>query len=202
MNCSSYMHFLSRFQVSIPSPRFFLVVILIIGSLPSVAQELYSCRDGYVYWVSDAPLELIEAESDNLQGIIRADDQTFAFSMSIRSFDGFNSGLQKEHFHENYMETEEFGKATFSGKILEQVNFSTPGTRNVRAKGVLEIHGVSQERIISATIVVKPGGVLEISSDFTALLVDHEISIPRIVFQKIAEEINVRIRATLTSNAP
>lgn len=170
--------------------------------LPTVAQELYACRDGYAYWVSEAPLELIEAESDNLQGIIRTDDQTFAFSMSVRSFDGFNSGLQKEHFHENYMETEEFGKATFTGKILEQVDLTTPGTRRVRAKGVLEIHGVKQERIIPATIVIRPDGVLEISSDFAVLLVDHEISIPRIVFQKIAEEINVRIRATLTSNAP
>lgn len=196
------MHFLSRIQVSTISNRLLLVIGLLLLHIPTFAQQLYSCRDGYAYWVSDAPLELIEAESDNLQGIIRADDQTFAFSMSIRSFDGFNSGLQKEHFHENYMETEEFAKATFSGKILEQVNFTTPGTKTVRVKGVLDIHGVKQERIIRATVVTKPDGVLEISSDFTVLLVDHEISIPRIVFQKIAEEINVRIRATLTSNAP
>lgn len=196
------MHFLYNIQVSGFSSRLLLVVSLLLLHIPTFAQQLYSCRDGYVYWVSEAPLELIEAESDNLQGIIRADDQTFAFSMAIRSFDGFNSGLQKEHFHENYLETEEFGKATFSGKILEQVNFTTPGTKTVRVKGVLDIHGVEQERIIRATVVTKPDGVLEISADFTVLLVDHEISIPRIVFQKIAEEINVRIRATLTSNAP
>lgn len=196
------MIILSRIQGTIVSTRLLLVAGLLLLNLPTFGQQLYSCRDGYVYWVSEAPLELIEAESDNLQGIIRADDQTFAFSMAIRSFDGFNSGLQKEHFHENYMQTEEFGKANFSGKILEPVNFSTPGTHSIRAKGVLEIHGVRQERIISATVIVKPDGVLEISSDFTVLLVDHEISIPRIVFQKIAEEINVRIRATLTSNAP
>lgn len=196
------MYFLSRTQISKSISGFILLIGLLLLHIPSFAQQLYSCRDGYVYWVSEAPLELIEAESDNLQGIIRTNDQTFAFSMAIRSFDGFNSGLQKEHFHENYLETEEFGKATFTGKILEQVDFTTPGTRNVRAKGVLEIHGVKQERIIAATIIVKPNGLLEISSDFTVLLVDHEISIPRIVFQKIAEEINVRIRATLTSNAP
>lgn len=183
-------------------PTAFFLICLICSYLPGISQELYSCRDGYVYWISDAPLELIEAESDNLQGIVRPEDRTFAFSMAIRSFDGFNSGLQKEHFHENYLETEEFSKATFSGKILEEIDLTTPGTRTVRAKGMLDIHGIQQERIIRVTIVVKPRGVLEISSEFTVVLADHEISIPRIVFQKIAEEVNVRIRATLTSNAP
>lgn len=196
------MHFHVNTQISPRISSLIFTICLLLMHLPGYTQQLYSCRDGYVYWVSEAPLELIEAESDNLQGIVRPGDRTFAFSMAIRSFDGFNSGLQKEHFHENYLETEEFAKATFSGKIMEEVDLTSPGTRNVRAKGILEIRGVKQERIIPVSIIVKPDGVLEISSDFTVLLADYEISIPRIVFQKIAEEINVRIRATLTSNAP
>lgn len=179
------------------------IFLLFSSSLFSLsAQDLYACRDGYVYWVSDAPLELIEAESNNLQGVIREDDRTFAFSLSIMSFDGFNSGLQREHFHENYLETEEYSRATFSGKIIESVDFSRPGSVTVRAKGMLEVHGIEQERIIKANLTIRPDGTIDISSDFTILLADHDISIPRIVFQKIAEEIRVRVRATLNTNAP
>lgn len=178
-------------------------VLTLLFSLPSLhSQALYACRDGYVYWISDAPLELIEAESDNLQGVIKEADRTFAFSLSIRSFDGFNNGLQQEHFHENYLETEEYSKALFSGKILDAVDFSQPGIQTVRAKGMLEVHGIRQERIIKTTLNIKADGSMTISSDFTIILADHDIRIPRIVFQKIAEEIRVRVRATLNTDTP
>ena len=179
-----------------------ILFLLSFSTPPLSAQDLYACRDGYVYWVSDAPLELIEAESNNLQGVIRVEDRSFAFSLSIMSFDGFNSGLQREHFHENYLETEEYSRATFTGKIIESVDFSRTGTVTVRAKGMLEVHGIEQERIIKATLNIQPDGTIKISSDFTIILADHDISIPRIVFQKIAEEIRVRVRATLNTNAP
>ncbi len=169
--------------------------LLSLGNL--VAQDIYACRDGYVYWVSEAPLELIEAKSDNLQGLIRPSDGSFAFSMSIRSFSGFNSPLQQEHFHENYMETESFSRSTFSGKIIGEIDWDTPGTYTLRAKGTLEVHGVTQERIIDAQIEVGADGAIDISSNFSILLADHEIRIPRIVMQKIAEEISVQVRANM-----
>ena len=167
-----------------------------------LAQNLWNCRNGQVRWVSDAPLELIQAESQELQGIIRGEDRSFAFSLNIRSFQGFNSPLQQEHFHENYLETEAYGKATFSGRILEEINLSQPGKYEVRAKGTLTIHGVPRERIIRATLEVRPDGELYVSSSFLVPLVDHDISIPRVVFQKIAEEINVSIKATLRAQTP
>ena len=129
-------------------------------------------------------------------GIIDADQQTFAWSVDIKTFDGFNSPLQREHFNENYMETKRFPKATFSGKIIEKTDFSQNGTYTVRAKGLLNNHGVEQERIIKSTIEVK-NGQLRIKSQFTVPLSDHNISIPKIVHQKIAEEIKVTVEAVL-----
>jgi len=66
----------------------------------------------------------------------------------------------------------------------------------VRAKGELDIHGQKQTRIIKARLAVKNNG-LQIDADFNVPLADHNISIPRIVSQKIATEIDVKFRATL-----
>ena len=55
---------------------------------------------------------------------------------------------------------------------------------------------MEQERIIKATLQIKKG-VISVSSDFTVPLADHNITIPKIVYQKIAEEIQVNINAVL-----
>jgi hypothetical protein len=94
------------------------------------------------------------------------------------------------------MESTRYNKASFTGKIIEQVNFSTDSVYTVRAKGELDIHGQKQTRIIKAKLTVKKNE-LQIDTDFNVPLTDHNISIPRIVSQKIATEIDVKFRATL-----
>ncbi len=157
---------------------------------------IYKQVKGHVAFTSDAPLELIKAETDQVQSVIDSEKQTFAFAIPIASFQGFNNPLQREHFNENYMETEAFPKATFSGKIIERVDFATNKTYKVRAKGTLNIHGVETERVIDAQIEVH-GTSLHIKSTFSVPLADHDIKIPKIVNQKIATEIQVVVKAEL-----
>lgn len=83
------------------------------------------------------PLELIEARSIELKGLIDPAKQTFAFSVSTNSFEGFNSKLQREHFNENYLESAKYPKSTFTGKIIEKVDFTTNGEHIICAKGKL-----------------------------------------------------------------
>ena len=174
------------------------LILVLIGILASFAPAtgqstlIFELNDGQVAFTSDAPLELIEAKSTALRGLIDADKRTFAFSIPITSFEGFNSPLQREHFNENYMESARFDDATFLGKIIEPVNFSQNGDYIIRAKGKLVIHGVERERIIKSFVTVADGK-LSISSSFTVFLREHNIEIPRIVFQKIAEEIKVKL---------
>lgn len=178
------------------SPGIFAFLILV--ALADIqAQDYYKTETGKIFFRSDAPLELIEAASEKMRGIINVEDNTFAFSVKINTFQGFNSPLQREHFNENYMEERKYPEATFAGKIIEQVDLSRPGRYTVRAKGKLKIHGVEQERIIKSEIVLQDG-ILALSSNFTILLEEHNISIPKIVYQKIAEEIVVEIRASLS----
>ncbi len=165
------------------------------------AVGVFSCDNGYVSFRSEAPLEIIQAESRQLRGMVDSEEQTFAWTVEIRSFAGFNSPLQHEHFNENYLESKRYPRASFSGKIIETVDFSKDGTYSVRAKGKLQIHGREQERIVKGQLVVS-GNRLRIQADFSVLLSDHDIRIPKIVYQKIAEEVQVRVEATLTRNAP
>ncbi len=158
--------------------------------------QVYLTFTGEVKFKSDAPLELISATSKQLRGAIDTGKRTFAFSIEMNTFQGFNSPLQREHFNENYLESPRYPKATFTGKIIEDVDLSQPGTYEVRAKGTLSIHGISRERIIKSQVRVDEDGI-HIESYFTVLLEEHDISIPKIVYQKIAEEIEVWISATL-----
>ena len=157
---------------------------------------VYRTNKGTAKFISVAPLETITAESRSLKGIIDTSQNTFAFSININSFQGFNNALQEQHFYENYMETDAYPLATFSGKIIESIDYTTPGTYPVRAKGVMNLHGVKVERIIKSTVTVKDDKLL-VSSSFLIPLVDHNIKIPRIVNQKIAPEIQVEIEALL-----
>lgn len=178
--------------------RPFLFGIVVLFFSQAFAQEtglpLYKTENAYVSFESDAPLELIQAESDELKGVVDPSNRTFAFQLEIKSLKGFNSPLQQEHYYENYMETEKFQKATFSGKIIEGVDFNNPQEIKIRAKGELTIHGVKKERIINCNLLIREDGFY-VTSTFIVLLEDHNISIPKLVYQKIAEEIKVTIEA-------
>ena len=159
--------------------------------------ELYRSDQGIVSFTSDAPLEFIQATSDKLRGIVNPTDNRFAFSIDISSFLGFNSTLQRTHFNENYLESSQYPTASFAGKIIEPVDWSEPGSIEVRAKGILKIHDVSQERIIRSEIH-REEGRLSITSTFTIPLNDHNINIPKIVVQKISDVVKVDVKLELS----
>lgn len=156
--------------------------------------DIYVVRKNLISFHSNTAHELIKASSDQLKGIIDVKKRIFAFTVAIKSFDGFNSPLQKEHFNENYMESEKFPVAAFSGHIIEEVDFTQNGVYTIRAKGKFTIHGVEQERILQGDLTIK-NGVLNLSCIFTVLLAEHDIKIPRIVHEKLASEIKVSVLA-------
>lgn len=158
--------------------------------------QIFSCKTGTVNFVSEAPLELIKAQSNMLSGVIDLATRNVAFLINIDSFEGFNSGLQKEHFRENYMETLKYPKAIFKGKIIEDVDLTKPGTYALRAKGVFSIHGSDKEQILKVKIVRTENSMV-METTFDVLLEDHNIKVPKIVNQKIASVIAVQVNGLL-----
>ncbi len=177
---------------------FVVAICLCLNNLVHSQAKLLFTSNGNIRFRSDAPLELINASSSELKGLIDPNKNTFAFTVRSRSFQGFNSPLQKEHFNENYVESESYPESSFAGKIIEDVDYSKDGVYTIRAKGKLTIHGVEQERIIKVTMEIKSNKIL-IKSSFSVLLSDHNIPIPKVVSEKLANEIRVDIDATLQS---
>jgi len=174
--------------------------ILLLINLELCAQSsLYRCDNGKVSFVSDANLEIIEASSDALKGILDPEKNRFAFSIGIISFTGFNSALQLEHFRENYMEVSQYTTATFEGRLIERVNLSEAGSHKLRAKGKMTIHGVSQEIIISCFLISDQSSI-SAQVSFNISLADYNISIPKVVNRKVAEEIIITVNAVLIRN--
>ena len=179
--------------------RRFLITAIFILSLGSSFREpsvVFNTSKSNITFSSDAPLELITAKSNELKGLIDTDKKQFAFSVKIRSFKGFNSGFQKDHFNENYLESNKYPDATFAGKIIEDVDFGKDNVLTVRAKGVLTVHGVPKERIIKSDMTIKNGAIF-IKANFTVLLADHNIPIPKVVHEKLASEIKVEVNSEL-----
>jgi hypothetical protein len=195
---SGYHYLRINYGAMVKTLTGFLLVLLFSSAVFS--QELYLAHDGIASFISNAPLEVIKAASDQVEGAINFTDLTFAFTIDNNTFKGFNSDLQEEHFYENYMEVQDYPASTFQGKIIGDVDIKSSEEQVVRAKGILKIHGVEQERIIKGTIKID-GEKLIVRAEFTVPLEDHNIKIPRIVYQKIAEIIDVSVYAELIRKA-
>ena len=178
--------------------RFSITIILLLFFTVSFREpvDIFNISKGSIVFTSDAPMELIRAGSPELKGLIETEKKQFAFSVKVKSFKGFNTSFQKDHFNENYLESDKFPDATFSGKIIEDVDFSKNNIFTVRAKGLLTVHGISKERIIKSEMTIK-NGTISIRANFTVLLADHNIPIPKVVHEKLASEIKIEVNSEL-----
>ena len=174
-----------------------LFFILCFWSMSTFGQAgIYAVKSGQVNFSSEAPKELISASSKKLKGILDIEKRTFAFIIDIVSFTGFNNTLQREHFNENYMESDKYPLAKFKGVIEPKIDWTKDGDYTVSAKGTLTVHGVDQARTINGKITIK-NKIVSISSTFNVACADHQIKIPSLMFAKIAEVIHVKVQGNL-----
>ncbi|PKP53963.1 MAG: hypothetical protein CVT92_02020 [Bacteroidetes bacterium HGW-Bacteroidetes-1] len=73
-----------------------LFFLFLIGSTSLFSQQynVYITENGRIDFVSDAPLEIINAGASELKGAIDLSNQTFLFVLQNANFKGFNSPLQ------------------------------------------------------------------------------------------------------------
>lgn len=100
----------------------------------------------------------------------------------------FKKALMQEHFNENYVESDKFPKAIFKGKIDDVANLNNSG--RITFKGLLTIHGVTNETTVIANSVIKGDKVL-LTGDFMLKIADYDIEIPSLVKGKIAKELKI-----------
>ncbi|RSK35332.1 YceI family protein [Hymenobacter metallilatus] len=154
----------------------------------------YHTRAGMVSFFSASPLEDIEARSQQLAAVLDARSGQLAFTVSIRSFQ-FKRSLMQEHFNENYLESEKYPKATFSGRILEwkpEVLTAT-GAVAVVAEGDLTMHGVTRHIRVPGTLTPLNNQLL-MNASFSVAPAEYNIDIPALVRDHIAKNILITVR--------
>jgi polyisoprenoid-binding protein YceI len=169
-----------------------LIIISLFLLVPINAQR-YISRNGLVWFYSRTPVEDIEARNNQAVSILDASSGDIQISLLIKSFE-FKKALMQEHFNENYMNSDKFPKADFAGKIgnLQSVNFGKDGLYQVEVMGTLTIRGVTKPVTAPATIEIK-NGVVAGKTKFIVKPQDYGITIPAVVENNIAREIEVSV---------
>ena len=172
--------------------RFFsLIALMAFSSLLTFAQDIVSSKSMSVSFYSEAPLEDIEATSQNGVVLLNTAKNDISFNIQIKSF-VFDKSLMQEHFNENYMESDKFPVATFRGIIKGPVDYKKDGEYKVTATGKLTIHGEAKDRTIDGIITVKDG-IINLNSEFMVACKDHHIEIPSLMSEKIGEIVKVTV---------
>lgn len=167
------------------------LLILFLFSFVSLANaQKYTMETGSVSFFSDAPVEDISATNSAVGSLFDAATGDIVFLVPIKDFQ-FEKRLMREHFNEKYMETHKFPKAQFKGKVTGY-DGKKSGIQEVTVAGKLTIHGVTRDVSTKGQIEFS-GGKLTAHSKFFVKLADYNISVPQIVWQNIAEDIEVKV---------
>jgi len=169
-----------------------LVCLMVLLYFNGWSQK-YSAEKSFVSFYSHATIEDITAENTKSVSIFNAATGDIAFSIPIKEFE-FAKSLMKEHFNEKYMDSEKFPKSTFQGKITGFDSKAT-GPQSLNATGKLTIHGETKEVDLPGTIEVQ-GTNLSMKSKFIVKLEDYKIAIPQLMWQNIAEQVEVTVDFT------
>ena len=160
-----------------------MVVIYFILSLFSIEQEnRYIIQNSKIEFYSYAPLEDIQAVNTESVGAIDIESGEFIIKIPVNSFE-FPNKLMQKHFNDSYLETDIYPECIFRGKINEN-----------SASGEITLHGVTKKIEIPISKTINEENII-ISTDFKILLKDHKIKIPRLLFQNIAEEIEIKVNS-------
>jgi hypothetical protein len=172
-----------------------IFVISLLTSIAGTAQK-YSSEKGLITFFSDAAIEDIKAENNMVGSLFNSASGELVYIVKIKDFK-FEKLLMREHFNEKYMEIEKFPKSTFQGKVVG-FTANASGEQKVKAVGKLTIHGVTKDVDIPGTLEVA-GGKIVLKSKFMVKLADYNIKIPTLVWQNIAEEVEVKVEFTYKS---
>lgn len=163
------------------------------------AQSKYATKTGEIVFEASVPsFEEVKAHHRTVGAIFNTETGEFAALALIKGF-RFKVALMEEHFNENYMESSKFPKAVVKGRVkdfnISEVSINS-GTHTLI--GSIEMHGVVQE--LETEIQLKQeGDNLLLAADLVLFPEDFNIEIPKIVANKIADEVNVKAIFTLSN---
>ena len=171
--------------------------LIAFGCKDAFAQR-YIDRNGSASFFSEAPLENIDAHTKEVISVLDVKTGALVASVVMQSFD-FKKSLMKEHFNENYIESEKYPKSVFKGNIVNigQLDLLQDGKHEVEVSGDITIHGVTRPLTLKTYILTK-NNQLSTEVKFPIKIADFDIEIPKIVMYNVAEEVAVTLSFNYT----
>lgn len=169
----------------------YLLTILLSLVISSIgAQEKYLTKKGTIKFEASVPsFEEVKAANNTVTAILNTTNGEIAALALMKGF-RFKNALMEEHFNENYVESDDYPKATFKGKLEGFDKGNIQNTYSIT--GTLTLHGVSKQISVEANVIKSEDG-MTISANFITKPSDFDIKIPSIVSKKIAEEVQVSL---------
>jgi polyisoprenoid-binding protein YceI len=154
--------------------------------------QTFKTNEGTIKFINKTSLMEFEAVNNQVTAAISGKGKV-QFRVPINSFQ-FEKKLMQSHFQENYMESQTFPNATFSGSVMKMdgVNLTKAGEYNVKVAGKFDMHGVSKADTLAGKLIVAKGTVKLVSS-FSIKCNDYNIKIPAAVSSKVANEIKINV---------
>ena len=173
------------------------IIAGIIIPLTVSAQDRYYTRNGHIDFFSHSPLEDIKADNEQAAVFLNITDGSISAAMLMKSF-VFEKALMQQHFNENYIESDEFPRSEFDGKIedFSTLDFKASAMQKVTATGKITLHGITRDISINGTIG-KKAEKYRLDAKFNLRPSDFDIRIPSSKKDNIAEEIEVTLSAQL-----
>jgi polyisoprenoid-binding protein YceI len=175
----------------------YLVLIALFGQVSGAQAQKFFTREGKVSFFSSAPMEKIEAFNRQATAVVDLSSGAMEFAVLIKAFQ-FEKALMQEHFNENYMESTKYPKATFKGSVVEpsRINLQKDGVYSVVVKGKLTIKDVTKDVETEGVFTVSKG-LLSATAGFRVAVADYHIEIPKLVAEKIAKIVDVKVDVAL-----
>lgn len=164
-------------------------ILFIFITTITVAQEKYLTKTGTISFEASVPsFEEVASKNETVTAILNTENGEFAALALVKGF-RFKNALMEEHFNENYAESHIYPKATFKGKI-DDFDFSSL-ENNYLISGELTFHGVTKKIDGIPVAISKNGEQISLSGSFKTNPSDYNIEIPKIVKNKIADNVMV-----------
>lgn len=163
----------------------------------SFAQDKLITKNGKITFEASVPaFEEVKAINDAVTCVLVPKTGEIASLALMKGF-RFKVALMEEHFNENYLESDQYPKSTFKGKIQNfDASALTSTAKDFTITGKLEMHGKTKDISIAAKIRKTDAGI-EIISNFTVNANDFAIDIPSVVKSKVSNAVKVRSEFTV-----
>lgn len=169
---------------------YIFVCMALCWSCASVFGQSLTFDHGKVEFHTASIMSDIEAVSEEMEVSLDVASGDVEIRIPIASFE-FEYEMMQEHFNEDYLESEKFPEAVFTGKLEGDISGIEEASEMV-VSGQMAIHGVTQQTRVIAT-VSKKDDMTRVKCTFPIVFKDYGVDEPSILTKSVAKDVEVKV---------